>query len=58
MASELAEKIIVLTGGADGIGRECALAYQREGAIVAILDRDLDAAQRTAAALGGGTPRQ
>jgi meso-butanediol dehydrogenase/(S,S)-butanediol dehydrogenase/diacetyl reductase len=55
MASELAEKIIVLTGGADGIGRECALAYQREGAIVAILDRDLDAAQRTAAELGGGS---
>ena len=48
---ELAGRFIVLTGGADGIGRECALAYAREGATVAILDRDLDTAQRTVAEL-------
>jgi NAD(P)-dependent dehydrogenase (short-subunit alcohol dehydrogenase family) len=36
MNSELSGKVIVLTGGADGIGRECALAYAREGATVAI----------------------
>jgi NAD(P)-dependent dehydrogenase (short-subunit alcohol dehydrogenase family) len=53
MPGELAGKIIVLTGGAQGIGRECALAYGREEAIVAILDKDLDAARRTAAELGG-----
>jgi meso-butanediol dehydrogenase / (S,S)-butanediol dehydrogenase / diacetyl reductase len=53
MQAELAGKIIVLTGGADGIGRECALAYAREGATVAILDRDLDTAQRTASEAGG-----
>lgn len=53
MANELAGKVIVLTGGADGIGRECALAYRREGASVAIVDRDFVAAQRTAAELGG-----
>ena len=53
MADELAGKIIVLTGGADGIGRECALAYAREGATVAILDRDFAAAQRTATELSG-----
>ena len=52
MANELAGKVIVLTGGADGIGRECALAYSREGATVAIVDRDFDAAQRTALELG------
>src|SRR5450631_3304289 len=55
MTEALKEKVIVLTGGADGIGRECALAYGREGAIVAIVDRDLDAAQRTAAEVGGGS---
>jgi meso-butanediol dehydrogenase/(S,S)-butanediol dehydrogenase/diacetyl reductase len=55
MADELTGKVIVLTGSADGIGRECALAYGREGARVAIVDRDFDAAQRTAAELGGGS---
>ena len=53
MGNELNGKIIVLTGGADGIGRECALAYGREGATVAIVDRNLDAAQQTATELGG-----
>jgi meso-butanediol dehydrogenase/(S,S)-butanediol dehydrogenase/diacetyl reductase len=54
MPADLAAKIIVLTGGADGIGRECALAYAREEAAVAILDRDLEKAQRTASEAGGG----
>jgi meso-butanediol dehydrogenase/(S,S)-butanediol dehydrogenase/diacetyl reductase len=53
MASDLAGKVVVLTGGAEGIGRECAIAYAREGATVAILDRDVEAAQRTASELGG-----
>jgi len=53
MADELTGKVIVLTGGADGIGRECALAYGRDGATVAIVDRNFDAAQRMAAELGG-----
>jgi NAD(P)-dependent dehydrogenase (short-subunit alcohol dehydrogenase family) len=34
----LSEKVIVVTGGASGIGYECVKAYQREGARVAILD--------------------
>jgi len=55
MAAELAGKIIVLTGGADGIGRECALAYAREEATVAILDRDLEKAQQTASEAGGNS---
>jgi len=53
MASDLANKVIVLTGGGDGIGRECALAYARAGATVAILDRNMAAAERTAAELAG-----
>lgn len=52
MPGELSDKIIVLTGGADGIGAECALAYAREGATVAILDQNLEAAQRVAVQLG------
>jgi meso-butanediol dehydrogenase / (S,S)-butanediol dehydrogenase / diacetyl reductase len=53
MKAELSDKVIVVTGGGDGIGRECALAYAREGAAVAILDRNLEAAQRTASDSGG-----
>jgi meso-butanediol dehydrogenase/(S,S)-butanediol dehydrogenase/diacetyl reductase len=53
MAGDLAGKVVVLTGGASGIGRECALAYSREAATVAILDRDFETAKRTAAELGG-----
>jgi NAD(P)-dependent dehydrogenase (short-subunit alcohol dehydrogenase family) len=52
MPADLTGKIIVLTGGGDGIGRECALAYAREGANVAILDRNIEAAKSTAAELG------
>ena len=53
MALDLEGKVVVLTGGGDGIGRECALAYARAGATVAILDRNISAAERTAAELGG-----
>jgi meso-butanediol dehydrogenase/(S,S)-butanediol dehydrogenase/diacetyl reductase len=55
MSADLSGKVVVLTGGADGIGRECALAYAREEATVVILDRDLDAALRTASEVGGGS---
>jgi len=51
MPGELNGKVIVLTGGA-GIGRECATAYVREGAVVAVLDRDGEKAAQTAAELG------
>jgi meso-butanediol dehydrogenase/(S,S)-butanediol dehydrogenase/diacetyl reductase len=53
MPDDLSGKVIVLTGGADGIGRECALAYARQGATVAIFDRDLETALRTASEAGG-----
>jgi meso-butanediol dehydrogenase / (S,S)-butanediol dehydrogenase / diacetyl reductase len=53
MPADLSGKVVVLTGGADGIGRECALAYARAEATAAILDCDLERAQRTATEAGG-----
>jgi len=52
MPDELKGSVIALTGGADGIGRECASAYAREGAAVVLIDRDGDKAATTAAGLG------
>jgi meso-butanediol dehydrogenase / (S,S)-butanediol dehydrogenase / diacetyl reductase len=49
MSGDLAGKVVVVTGGGNGIGRECALAYARENATVAILDRDITTAMQTAA---------
>ena len=51
MPRNLEGKVVVVTGGGDGIGRECAIAYARENATVAILDKDLTSAERTAADL-------
>ena len=51
MAGELEGKVILVTGGGDGIGRECALAYAREQATVIIMDYNQSAADRTAADL-------
>jgi meso-butanediol dehydrogenase/(S,S)-butanediol dehydrogenase/diacetyl reductase len=44
----LDNKVILLTGGATGIGRECALAYACEGALVGVVDRNLEEARKTA----------
>ena len=45
-------KVILVTGGADGIGRECVLAYAREGARVAVADIKLEKARETASDAG------
>lgn len=39
---DLSKKVIFITGGAQGIGRECAIAYAREGASVVIADINAD----------------
>jgi 2-hydroxycyclohexanecarboxyl-CoA dehydrogenase len=44
----LAGKVVVVTGGASNIGRATCHEFAREGAIVALLDRDEAMAERTA----------
>jgi meso-butanediol dehydrogenase / (S,S)-butanediol dehydrogenase / diacetyl reductase len=53
MAGELAGRVIFLTGGGQGIGRECALAYAREGASVIIADINTAAAESAVSELEG-----
>ena len=48
----LENKIILITGGASGIGHACALAYVQEGATVAVIDKDAAALQALEARLG------
>jgi NAD(P)-dependent dehydrogenase (short-subunit alcohol dehydrogenase family) len=50
----LTGKVVAITGGARGIGKATAEALVRKGCRVAIGDLDLELAERTAAALGGG----
>jgi rhamnose utilization protein RhaD (predicted bifunctional aldolase and dehydrogenase)/NAD(P)-dependent dehydrogenase (short-subunit alcohol dehydrogenase family) len=49
----LARQVAVVTGGGSGIGAATAKAMAREGAEVAVLDRDLDAARAVAKQIGG-----
>jgi 3-oxoacyl-[acyl-carrier protein] reductase len=48
MTGRLQGRSALVTGGARGIGEAIALAFAREGASVAVLDLDKEAAQRTA----------
>ena len=45
------DRVVVVTGGAKGIGEGCCRVFCREGGRVAILDRDLPAAEALAAEL-------
>jgi 3-oxoacyl-[acyl-carrier protein] reductase len=57
MTGLLEGRIAVVTGGGSGIGRAIALGYAREGAQVAVLDVNGDAAAETAKAITGGKAR-
>jgi rhamnulose-1-phosphate aldolase/alcohol dehydrogenase len=49
----LARQVAVITGGGSGIGAATAQAFAKQGAEVAVLDRDGDAARAVAKKLGG-----
>ena len=50
---DLAGRHIVVTGGASGIGRACALRFAEDGARVTIADLDLEGAHETAEQVDG-----
>jgi 3-oxoacyl-[acyl-carrier protein] reductase len=52
---DLAGRVAVVTGGAQGFGRAITERFIASGAKVAIWDRDTALAEKTAAALGNGT---
>jgi len=49
----LARQVAVITGGGSGIGAATACAMAKEGAEIAVLDRDLGAAKAVAKKIGG-----
>lgn len=51
--SRFVDKVALVTGGASGIGAAIATRLSNEGAVVAIADRNLEAAEALAAALSG-----
>jgi meso-butanediol dehydrogenase/(S,S)-butanediol dehydrogenase/diacetyl reductase len=55
MSGQLQGKCILITGGAQGIGLECARAYVREGARVAIADVDRKQTEKAVEELGTST---
>lgn len=52
MDLELKDKVALVTGGGSGIGAMCCRELAREGACVAVVDRDGDRARELAAELG------
>src|SRR6266700_1463091 len=48
MLVKLSERVAIVTGAASGIGRASAIAFAREGARVAVLDRNPQGGEETA----------
>jgi NAD(P)-dependent dehydrogenase (short-subunit alcohol dehydrogenase family) len=55
MSAELSGKVILLTGGRQGIGRECAKAFSQAGGTVVVADINQKAAEETVAGLDGAS---
>jgi meso-butanediol dehydrogenase/(S,S)-butanediol dehydrogenase/diacetyl reductase len=54
--SRLAHKSALITGGAAGIGKACALLFCREGAAVTLVDTDAQALEQTVAMIHAEVP--
>lgn len=50
---QLTDKVAIITGGASGIGAACCRAFAAQGAIVAVVDRNIDGAKAIAAEIAG-----
>jgi rhamnulose-1-phosphate aldolase/alcohol dehydrogenase len=55
--AEFSRKIVLVVGGASGIGREVALLLARKGAHIVVADFDEPGAQKVAEEAGGLSPR-
>ncbi len=54
-AQRLKDKVAIITGSAQGIGRAAAERFVKEGAKVVLVDLDGDLVQKTAGEIGAGT---
>lgn len=50
---DFSDCVVLITGGASGIGAACVSRFARDGARVVVADLDLDLARRVAAGVGG-----
>src|SRR5439155_25517309 len=54
MSVDFSGKVVLVTGGGNGIGAASCRGFAKAGARVAVIDRDDAAAQSVAAEIGGG----